>query len=119
MVRDTDEGVRYLEKTKEASAPSRRRRRRAQLFGLGGVFYDGSFALSSAPPRASTTSTSTSAKNGTSRCRSSSAGSVLAGSYNQPHLFGTKLDVGVDVFGIAIRGIDSLWVDGGRQDPAT
>jgi hypothetical protein len=39
-------------------------------------------------------------------------GVLLAASYNQPRLFGTTIDTGVDLFGIAIRGTESLYLEG-------
>ncbi|HEX2799317.1 MAG TPA: hypothetical protein VHQ44_06565, partial [Thermoanaerobaculia bacterium] len=43
MVRDTEKGVRYLEKTKEGGRAVTEDMKRGHLFGLGGVFYDSSF----------------------------------------------------------------------------
>ena len=46
-------------------------------------------------------------------------GPILAGSYNDPNLFGTNLDLGADVFANFVRGDDALWVDGEKVDETT
>ena len=43
MVRDTDKGIRYLEKNKQGERVVVEDTKTAKLFGLGGVFYDGSY----------------------------------------------------------------------------
>jgi hypothetical protein len=43
MVRDTDQGVRYLEKKKDGERVVVDDAKTSRLFGLGGVFYDDSF----------------------------------------------------------------------------
>ena len=46
-------------------------------------------------------------------------GPIVAGSYNDPNLFGTNLDLGTDVFANFVRGDDSLWVDGEKDEATT
>ncbi|MEO8056524.1 MAG: hypothetical protein ABI768_15290, partial [Acidobacteriota bacterium] len=43
MVRDTEKGVRYLEKAKDGARVVTEDKKRVKLFGLAGLFYDGSY----------------------------------------------------------------------------
>lgn len=117
MVRDTDQGVRYLEKQKDGERVVVQDEKTSRLFGLGGVFYDDSFDyplpllglyyidLDFAKKR--------------KQVQGFFGGPIMAGSYNDPNLFGTNLDLGVDAFANLIRGDDTLWEDGEKIEETT
>ena len=110
MVRDTEKGVRYLEKTKDGGRAVTEDTKRGHLFGLGGVFYDSSFDYPL--PLLGVYYVDLDVQKRHEQLQVFFGGVLLAASYNQPRLFGTAIDAGVDVFGIAIRGTDALYVDG-------
>ena len=110
MVRDTEKGVRYLEKTKDGGRAVTENTKGGQLFGLGGVFYDSSFDYPL--PLLGVYYVDLDVQKRHEQLQVFFGGVLLAASYNQPRLFGTSIDAGVDVFGIAIRGTDSLYVNG-------
>jgi hypothetical protein len=110
MVRDTEKGVRYLEKTKEGERVVTEDTKHARLFGLGGVFYDGSYDYPL--PLLGIYYVDLDFRKRHEQLQVFFGGVLLAASYNQPRLFGTTIDTGVDLFGIAIRGTDSLYAEG-------
>jgi hypothetical protein len=110
MVRDTETGVRYLEKTKDGGRVPAAGVKNEQLFGLGGIYYDQSYSYPL--PLLGIYYINLEAGKSGEQTQILFGGIVLAGSYNKVGLFGTKLEGDVDVFGIAIRGTDTPWVDG-------
>ncbi len=110
MVRDTETGVRYLEKTKDGGRVPAAGVKNEQLFGLAGIYYDQSYSYPL--PLLGVYYVNLDAGKSGEQTQILFGGIVLAGSYNKVGLFGTKLEGDVDVFGIAIRGTDTLWVDG-------
>ena len=117
MVRDTDAGIRYLEKQKDGVRVVVEDQKTSRLFGLGGVFYDASFDYP-LPLLGLYYIDLDVAKKG-KQLQGFFGGPLLAGSYSDPNLFGTNLDLGVDAFANLIRGDDSLWVDGEKVDATT
>jgi hypothetical protein len=113
MVRDTEKGVRYLEKTADGGRVVTEDAKRSKLFGLGGLFYDGSYDYPL--PLLGLYYVDLDFRDRHEQLQVFFAGILLAASYNQPRLFGTAIDAGVDVFGIAIRGTDSLYVNGAED----
>ncbi|HSB64206.1 MAG TPA: hypothetical protein VLJ18_08570 [Thermoanaerobaculia bacterium] len=113
MVRDTEKGVRYLEKTKDGGRVVTEDTKRTHLFGVGGVFYDSSFDYPL--PLLGVYYVDLDFHKRHEQLQVFFGGVLLAASYNQPRLFGTAIDAGVDLFGIAIRGSDALFV-GGTED---
>ena len=114
MVRDTDQGIRYLEKEKGGARVVVDDDKTSRLFGLGGVFYDDSF---DAPlPLLGLYFIDLDVAKKRKQLQGFWGGPILAGSYNDPNLFGTNLDLGVDVFGNFVRGDDTLWEDGEQVD---
>lgn len=113
MVRDTEKGVRYLEKTKEGGRVVTEDAKTGRLFGLGGVFYDSSFDYPL--PLLGIYYVDLDFRKKKEQVQVFFGGVLLAASYNQPRLFGTAIDAGIDVFGIAIRGSDALFVDGSED----
>ena len=115
MVRDTEKGVRYLEKAKDGTRVVTEDRKRGHLFGLAGLFYDGSYDYPL--PLLGVYWIDLDASRRHDLVQALFGGLLLAGSWSQPRLFGTEVDVGVDVFGIAVRGADALYVNG-EEDTA-
>jgi hypothetical protein len=115
MVRDTDQGNRYLEKTKEGGRVVAATRKGTQLFGLAGLYYDGSYDFPL--PLAGVYYIDLDFKHRQQQLQVFFAGLLLAGSFSEPKLFGSQFDLGVDLFGIAIRGSDTVYVDG-EEDKA-
>ena len=114
MVRDTDEGVRYLEKKKDGERVVVEDAKTSRLFGLGGVFYDDSFDYPL--PLLGVYYVDLDVAKKKKQLQGFWGGPILAGSYNDPNLFGTNLDLGLDVFGNFVRGDDTLWEDGEKVD---
>jgi hypothetical protein len=110
MVRDTEKGVRYLEKTKDGGRVVTDDAKRGHLFGLAGLFYDGSYDYPL--PLLGVYWVDLDASRRHDQFQVLFGGVLLAASWNQPRLFGSPVDVGVDVFGIAIRGADAFYVNG-------
>ena len=110
MVRDTDKGNRYLEKTKEGGRVVKETRKGTQLFGLAGLYYDGSYDYPL--PLAGVYYIDLDFRKRQQQFQVFFAGVLLAGSFSEPKLFGSSFDLGVDLFGIAIRGSDTVYVDG-------
>ncbi len=113
MVRETDEGNRYLEKTKEGDRAVRTTKKGAQLFGLAGVYYDGSYDYPL--PLAGVYYIDLDFRQTQQQLQIFFAGLLLAGSFSEPKLFGSNFDLGVDLFGIAIRSANSVYVDGSEE----
>ena len=113
MVRDTEKGVRYLEKTPAGGRVVTEDAKRSHLFGVGGVFYDSSFDYPL--PLLGLYYVDLDFRKKKEQVQVFFGGVLLAASYNRPRLFGTAIDAGIDVFGIAIRGSDALFVDGSED----
>jgi hypothetical protein len=113
MVRDTERGVRYLERTPDGGRQVTEDAKRGKLFGLVGLFYDGAYDYPL--PLLGIYWIDLDASKRHDQVQVLFGGVLLAASWNQPRLFGSPVDVGVDVFGIALRGTDALFV-GGEED---
>jgi hypothetical protein len=114
MVRDTERGIRYLEKTKEGERRPAERPRGSQLFGLGGVYYDASFSFPL--PLLGVYYINLDVGKKGDQTQVFFGGVLLAGSWSRTNVIGTKLEVGADVFGIAIRGTDTTFRDGEKVE---
>jgi hypothetical protein len=114
MVRDTDAGVRYLEKQKDGERVVVEDAKTSRLFGLGGVFYDDSFDFPL--PLLGLYYLDLDVAKKRKQLQGFWGGPIFAGSYNDPNLFGTNLDLGVDAFANLVRGGDNLWADGEKID---
>jgi hypothetical protein len=117
MVRDTDQGVRYLEKRKDGERVVVEDAKTSRIFGLGGVFYDDSFDFPL--PLLGLYYIDLDVAKKKKQLQGFWGGPIFAGSYNDPNLFGTNLDLGVDAFANLIRGDDALWEDGEKVDATT
>lgn len=108
VVRDTDKGFRYLVPDKETGErvvqdeldPSR-------FFLVGGAFWDESqdFPL----PLAGLNWLSLDFRGTGIQTNFFFAGPLLIANFAKPSVFGSKFDVGLDVFGLAVAGTDSIF----------
>ncbi len=114
MVRDTERGVRYLEKTKEGGRRPAEKAKSSQLFALAGLLVDASY--DTPLPLAGVYYVDLDANRAGDQTQVLFGGVLLAGSWNRMDLFGTKLEVGADVFGIAVRGNDTTWKGGEKVE---
>lgn len=114
MVRDTERGVRYLEKDKEGNRVVVEDPKTAKLFGLAGLFYDSSYDFPL--PLVGLYYLDLDFRKRKEQMQVFFGGVLLAGSYNDPALFGSKIDLGVDIFGIAIQGSDTVYRNGEKVD---
>jgi hypothetical protein len=119
MVRDTDQGLRYL--VKEGAAQGERVVKEgydtSKLFALAGVFYDDSLAYPL--PLAGINYFDLDFR-GSKRQLNALFGGVLGiVNYADPRFLGSKVDLGADVFAIAVASTDQLFRDGvERKDEA-
>lgn len=117
MLRDTDEGLRYLEKGKDGERVVVDDDKTSRLFGLGGVFYDDSFDYPL--PLLGLYYLDLDVAKKRKQLQGFWGGPIFAGSYNDPNLFGTNLDLGVDAFANLVRGDDALWDEGEKVEETT
>lgn len=117
MLRDTDEGLRYLEKRKDGERVVVADAKTSRLFGLGGVFYDDSFDYPL--PLLGLYYLDLDVAKKRKQLQGFWGGPIFAGSYNDPNLFGTNLDLGVDAFANLVRGDDALWEAGEKVGATT
>ena len=110
MVRDTDQGLRYLVKkgsgprvVKQGFAPSK-------LFALAGLFVDDS--LSYPLPLGGVNYFSFDFKNSGKQVNVFFAGALLIASAAEPRLGGSRFDTGADLFAIAVPFTDDLYQQG-------
>ncbi len=110
MVRDTDQGLRYLVKDDETGERVVQDGfKKDQLFALGGVFYDESFDFPL--PLAGVNYFSFDFL-GTGAQANLLFGGVLAiGNIADPDLFGSEWDAGASIFALAIAGSDTLFFE--------
>jgi len=107
MVRDTDEGLRYLVPDEQGGRVVKEGYDTGKLFILGGVFYDDS--LDYPLPLAGVNYIDL-AFRGPERQLNAFFGGVLGiVNYADPRFLGSKIDLGVDVFGFAIKTSDQLY----------
>src|SRR5664279_2123080 len=110
MVRDTEKGVRYLEKTADGGRVVTENAKPSKLFGLGGLFYDGSYDYPL--PLLGLYYVDLDFRDRHEQLQVFFAGILLSASYNQPRLFGTALDAGVECRSEEAR----LVIRGGEKD---
>jgi hypothetical protein len=110
MVRDTDQGLRYLVKkgsgprvVKQGFAPSK-------LFALAGLFVDDS--LSYPLPLGGVNYFTFDFKNSGKQVNIFFAGALLVASAAEPRLGGSRFDAGADLFAIAVPFTDDLYQQG-------
>jgi hypothetical protein len=112
MVRDTDQGLRYLvpdpEKAGEREVESKLTRR--SLFGLAGAFYQRSQDYPVPLLGVQYFDFDMFGKN--KQLSVFFAGALLFGNYTDPSFLGTRFDLGADVFAVAFPFVEQNYVDG-------
>jgi hypothetical protein len=117
MVRDTDKGLRYLDKNDSGERVVREGFNRNKLFGVGGVFYDD--ALSYPLPLAGLNYFSFDFKGTGKQLNVFFAGALLQASAADPRLFGSRFDLGANIFALAIATSDELYRNGEKSAAET
>ena len=112
MVRETEQGLRYLEEDPEQ--PGQRRVRdgfdTSKLFAAGGLFWDG--ALDYPVPLAGVNYFDLDFRGGGRQLNALFGGVLGSVAYADPRLFGSDFDLGANFFGIAIPLGDTVYRDG-------
>jgi hypothetical protein len=111
MVRDTDKGLRYL--VKEEGSQERVVKEgfdTSKLFLAGGVFYDD--ALDYPLPLGGVNYFDFNFRNTGKQVNVFFAGALLTANAAEPRLFGSKFDLGAQLFALAIPFGDTLYRDG-------
>jgi hypothetical protein len=109
MVRDTDEGLRYLVKDDSGQRVVKEGFDSDKLFALGGVFYDD--ALDYPLPLAGINYFSFDFRGTGKQLNAFFAGALLTADIAEPRLFGSRFDAGADLFALAIPITDTLFRD--------
>src|SRR6185295_6569547 len=124
MVRDTAKGLRYLVKDEQGERVVKEGFDTSKLFLAGGVFYDD--AMDYPLPLAGINYFSFDFKGTKKQVNVFFGGALLLASAAEPRLFGSRFDLGANVFGIAVPVTDSLFRASGedktqdvKQLPAT
>lgn len=110
ILRDTDQGYRWLEKGPEGERRVDEKMNRDQLFWLGGVFYNR--AADFPVPLAGVNYFSFDVRGSGTQMNVFFAGALLALNATYPDVGGTPLEIGGDVFGQAFALTDRLRFDG-------
>jgi len=114
MVRDTDQGLRYLVPDEQGEGRVvKEGYDTGKLFLLGGVFYDDS--LDYPLPLAGVNYVDLAFRAPERQLNAFFGGVLGIVNYADPRFLGSKLDLGVDVFGFAIKTSDQLFRDGFEQ----
>lgn len=107
MVRDTEQGLRYLVKDESGQRVVKEGFDTSKMFLVGGVFYDD--ALDFPLPLGGVNYFSFDFKGTGNQLNVFFAGALLTANMAQPRLFGTKLDFGGDLFAIAFPFADTVF----------
>jgi hypothetical protein len=110
MVRDTDQGLRYLVKKGEGPRVVKEGFAKSKLFALGGLFVDD--ALDYPLPLAGVNYFTFDFKNSGKQLNVFFAGALLVASASEPRLGGSDFDAGTDLFAVALPFTDNLYVGG-------
>lgn len=110
MVRDTDQGLRYLVKGEDGERFVEEEIDTSRLFVVGGAFYDES--LDYPVPLAGVNYLDLDFRDTGQQLNVFFAGALLTANIAQPSLFGSKWDAGANVFGFFIPRGDELFRDG-------
>jgi len=108
ILRDTEKGFRYLDRTESGGRVVRDSTTRSTTLGLAGVFYEKD--LDFPVPLAGINHFDFNFRNSGAQINLFFAGALILGSIQNPHLFGTRLDAGASVFGIAFSGTDNFYL---------
>lgn len=113
MVKETEKGIRYLDKVEGAPAGTRQvREGRAErrTFGLAGVFADD--AMDYPLPLLGVNYIDFNLLGKGWQTNIFFAGALITANLTNPRLFGTRIDVGADLFATAFASNEDVWVDG-------
>ncbi len=111
MVRDTDEGLRYLVKEEgRAGRVVKEGFDTDKWFAAGGVFYDD--ALDYPLPLGGVNYLDLDFRDRGAQLNVFFAGALLTANLAQPRLFGSRFDAGIDLFGLGIKLADTVYRDG-------
>lgn len=110
MVRDTDQGLRYLIKDEDGERIVQEEIDTSRTFVLGGTFYDES--LDFPLPLAGINYLNLDWRDTGSQVNIFFAGALVTANIAQPRIFGSKWDAGANFFGLFIKGSDELYRDG-------
>jgi hypothetical protein len=110
MVRDTDQGLRYLVKKGEGPRVVKEGFAKSKLFALGGLFVDD--ALDYPLPLAGVNYFTFDFKNTKKQLNVFFAGALLVASASEPRLGGSRFDAGTDLFAVAVPFTDNLYRGG-------
>lgn len=110
MVRDTDQGLRYLVKGDDGERIVEEEIDTTRTFLVGGTFYDES--LDFPLPLAGINYLALDWRNTGSQVNIFFAGALATANIAQPRLFDSKWDAGANFFGLFIKGGDELYRDG-------
>lgn len=110
MVRDTDQGLKYLVKGEDGERFVQEEIDTSRLFVLGGAFYDES--LDFPVPLAGVNYLDLDFRDTGQQVNIFFAGALLTANIAQPSLFGSKWDAGANVFGFFLPRGDELFRDG-------
>jgi hypothetical protein len=115
MVRDTEQGMRYLVKDESGERVVKEGFDTSKLFLAGGVFYDD--ALDFPLPLGGINYFNFDFRGTGNQVNLFFAGALLTANVAQPRLFGSKFDFGGDVFAIAFPFTDTVFIgDEERND---
>lgn len=117
MVRDTAEGLRYLVNDKEGNRVVKEELDKSRLFLVGGVFYDES--LDFPLPLAGVNWFNFDFKGTGTQTNVFWGGPLLIADIADPSLFGSRWDLGIDAFVLALSGEDSFFRNGEEVKPET
>ena len=110
MVRDTEQGMRYLRKDEEGNRFVEQKVDTDRLFIVGGVFWDES--VDYPIPLAGVNYLALDHKGTGNQVNVFFAGPLVTVNYAEPRLFGSKWDAGVNLFGFFIDRGDEIFRDG-------
>lgn len=110
MVRDTEDGLRYLVKNESGERVVKEGFDTSKLFLIGGAFYDPS--LDYPLPLAGVNYLSLDFRGTGNQLNVFFAGALLTANYAEPRLFGSKWDAGANVFGFFLAPSDEQFRDG-------
>ncbi len=116
ILRDTDKGFRYLDRTEAGERVVRDATTRSTTLGLAGGFYEKD--LDFPVPRAGINRFDFNFRNTGTQTNLFFAGALLQASIQNPHLFGTRLDAGASAFGIAFSGTDNFYLGDRKLEEA-
>ena len=110
MVRDTEEGLRYLVKTTDGERVVQQKPDTTRLFVVGGIFYD---ETQDYPiPLAGVNYLALDFKETGNQLNFFFAGPVMDLAYADPSFLGSRWDLGANLFGFFLNGTDELYRDG-------